>query len=169
MENVVLARVDGLAPGYAAMRNLQDLSDEGVITLRGAAIIERRPDGRWHIPEETENASSEGAITGAAVGGLIGILVGPAGALLGVTAGALLGGAAEKHDVDDVEMMLHALAAKVPSGTTAVVADIEELTPAAVDDALGPHVSGIERLRRSDVEAELAATEQGTDLAGGQA
>lgn len=169
MENVILAKVDGLAAGYDAMRSLQDLSDEGMITLRGAAIVERHPDGRWHIPEETEDASYGGAITGGGIGGLIGLLAGPAGLLLGATAGALVGGAAEKRDIDDVEMMVRGLAARVPPGTTAVVADVEELSHAAVDDALRPHTSAIQQLSRAEVEAELARDAEATGHASGPA
>ncbi|MGH9039246.1 MAG: hypothetical protein ACRDZ3_03360 [Acidimicrobiia bacterium] len=160
MENVILLTLAEPARALEAMEALRRLSDEGAVTLRGAAIIERYPDGRWRFPEETEELSYQGTITGGAIGGLIGLLAGPAGLLLGATAGLVVGSAAEMNDVEDVETILHAFPRKVPPGATALVADVHEVAPAVVDTVLGTFGAGIERMSRAQAEADIAAAEK---------
>ena len=156
MENVILAPVKGLSQGRQALQVLRDLADEGVVTVRGAAIVERRPDGGWYMPEETEDLSYEGIISGGLVGGLIGLLIGPAGLLIGATAGAAVGTAAERHDVGDIERLLRRMARAVPPATTALIADLDEPSPTAVDAVLAPYTVGVDRLARAEVEARLS-------------
>ena len=156
MENVILATMEAPPPAYDALEALRRLAEGGEIELRGAAIIERHPDGSWRVPEETETPSYAGTITGGAIGGLLGLLAGPAGLLLGATAGLLVGSAAEIDDVERVETILHALPRSVPPGATALVADVYEDTPDAIDATFGRLGAAVERMSRTRVEADLA-------------
>lgn len=156
MENVILAPVKGLSEGRQALQALRDLADEGVVTVRGAAVVERRRDGGWYMPEETEDLSYEGIISGGLLGGLIGLLIGPAGLLIGATAGAAVGTAAERHDVGDIERLLRRMARAVPPATTALIADLDEPSPTAVDAVLAPYTADVDRLARAEVEARLS-------------
>lgn len=155
MENVILATVKDLSSGHRALAGLRDLADEKVVTVRGAAIVERRPDGHWYMPEETEDVSHEGAVGGGLLGGVVGLLLGPAGLLVGATAGALIGTAADQHDVGDVERLLRRMADLVPPGSTALVADLDEVSPTAVDAVLSGHTVTLERMTRAEIHSQL--------------
>ena len=160
MENVILVPVEGLGRAHDLLGSLGRLAETGEIELRGAAVVERHPDGRWHFPEETAQPSYRGTITSGAVGAVIGLLAGPGGLLLGAAAGLLIGSSVEIGDTEDVEAILHALPRMVPPGATALLADVYETSPDAVDTAV--KASGATALRRprTEVERELAAAEK---------
>lgn len=160
MENVILANVGTREKAHGALEALRRLRDDGEIDLRGAVIVERDLEGNWRVPEETEEASYAGTITGGAVGGLIGLLAGPVGLLLGAAAGLMAGSAAEVDDIERVESILHALPSNVPPGATAMVADVFEETPDAIDSALGRFGATVTRMSRERVEADLAEAER---------
>lgn len=160
LENVILVPENGPGAARALLDSLCGLTESGEIELRGAAIVERHPDGRWHFPKETAQPSYRGTITSGAVGALIGLLAGPAGMLLGGTAGLLVGSSVEIGDSEDVEAILHALPRMVPPGSTALLADVYETSPDAVDTAVSASGAAVLRMPRTDVERELAAAEK---------
>ncbi|HYH49612.1 MAG TPA: hypothetical protein VEG38_08695, partial [Acidimicrobiia bacterium] len=136
MENVILVPEPNADAARRLLGALQRLAESGVIELRGAAIVERHPDGHWHFPEETAQPSYRATITTGAVGALIGLLAGPGGLLVGGAAGLLIGSSVEIGDTEDVEAILHALPRLVPPGAMALVADVYERSPEAIDNAV---------------------------------
>lgn len=160
LENVILVPENGPGAARALLDTLWRLTESGEIELRGAVVVERHPDGRWHFPEEAAQASYRGTITSGAVGALIGLLAGPAGVLLGGTAGLLVGSSVEIGDSEDVEAILHALPRMVPPGSTALLADVYETSPDAVDTAAKASGAAVLRMPRTEVERELAAAEK---------
>lgn len=160
MENVILVPVQSPGHGRELLESLSRLADAGEIELRAGAIVERHPDGRWHFPEETAQPSYRGTITSGALGALIGLLAGPGGLLLGGTAGLLIGSSVEIGATEEVETILHALPRLVPPGATALVADLYETGPEAVDAAVKTAGASALRMSRIEVERELAAAEK---------
>lgn len=160
MENVILVPMEDLGRARDLLGSLGRLAEAGEIELRAAAVVERHPDGRWHFPEETAQPSYRGTITSGAVGALIGLLAGPAGLLLGGTAGLLIGSSVEIGDTEEVETILHALPRMVPPGATALLADVYETSPAAVDAAVKASGAPALRMPRTEVERQLAAAEE---------
>ena len=160
MENVILVPVKNPGSGRELLDSLGRLSHAGEIELRAAAIVERQPDGRWHFPEETAQPSYRGTITSGAVGALIGLLAGPAGLLLGGAAGLLVGSSVEIGDTEEVETILHALPRMVPPGATALLADVYETRPDAIDTAVSAAGAVVLRMPRTEVENQLATAEE---------
>ena len=165
MENVILVAMQSPGAAREVLDSLARLAETGEIDLRGAAIVERHPDGRWHFPEETAQPSYRGTITAGAVGALIGLLAGPAGLLLGGAAGLVIGSSVEIGDTEQVETIIHALPRMVPPGTTAVLADVYETSPDAVDHAVKASGATSLRMPRTEVEKQLAAVEEQADQA----
>ena len=157
---MILVRVKNRAVGRELLDSLGRLSQAGEIELRAAAVVERQPDGRWHFPEETAQPSYRGTITGGAVGALIGLLGGPAGLVLGAAAGLLVGSSVEIGDTEEVETILHALPRMVPPGATALLADVYETRPDAVDTAVTTAGATVLRMPRTEVESQLATVEE---------
>jgi uncharacterized membrane protein len=165
VENIILVPVQSLQHGRDLLESLGRLAEAGEIELRAAAIVERHPDGRWHFPEETARPSYQGTITSGAVGALIGLLAGPGGLLLGGTAGLLIGSSVEIGATEEVETILHALPRMVPPGATALLADVYETGPDAVDAAVKAAGAPALRMARTEVEGQVAAAEEQLDQA----
>lgn len=165
MENIILVPVQSRQHGRDLLESLGRLAEAGEIELRAAAIVERHPDGRWHFPEETAQPSYRGTITSGALGALIGLLAGPGGLLLGGTAGLLIGSSVEIGATEEVETILHALPRMVPPGATALLADLYETRPDAVDTAVKAAGAPALRMSRTEVERQLAAAEEQLDQA----
>jgi uncharacterized membrane protein len=163
VENVILVPVQSLQHGRELLELLGRLAEVGEIELRAGAVVERHPDGRWHFPEETAQPSYQGTITSGALGALIGLLAGPGGLLLGGAAGLLIGSSVEIGATEEVETILHALPRIVPPGATALLADLYETGPDAVDAAVTTAGSSALRMPRTDVERQLAAAEKELD------
>lgn len=165
MENVVLVPVQNLQHGRELLKSLGRLAEAGEIELRAGAVVERQPDGRWHFPEETAQPSYQGTITSGAIGALIGLLAGPGGLLLGGAAGLLIGSSVEIGATEEVETILHALPRMIPPGATALLADLYETRPDAVDAAVKSAGASALRMPRTAVERQLAAAAEQLDEA----
>ena len=160
MENVILVPQKDVQTAGTLLDSLHRIAERGEIELRGAAIVERHPDGRWNFPEETAQPSYRGTITSGAVGAAIGLLAGPGGLLLGAAAGLLVRSSVEIGDAEDVETILHALPRMVPPGATALLADLYETSPDAVNSTLEASGARALRMSRADVERDLAAAKK---------
>lgn len=157
MEVIILVPTPKRATGRAVLEALDDLGAVKAIEVRGAALLERAGDGRWHIPKGTEHLSYRGELAEGAMGAMIEFLSGPGGQLLGGAAVLLAGSSAAFGDAESVETIVHALARLISPGTTAVVCDVYETTPVSIDRALaGLGLSGL-RIRRDEAEAQLNA------------
>ncbi|MGH9001139.1 MAG: DUF1269 domain-containing protein [Acidimicrobiia bacterium] len=158
MENVILLTVEEPSRAYQALSELQRLSEAGAVHLRGAAIIQRGEDGRWTVPEETEESSYTGLLTGGAIGALVGALLGPVGLLLGGVTGMLVGTASDLEGSGQIDLLLSRFPRRVPPGSTALVADVDEPATEVVD-AVAAKLGTVERMPRTQVEEEIAAAE----------
>lgn len=155
MENVLLIPTASAEAGRSVLQVLDDLAAANVIEVRAAAVVERQADGRWRVPEETENITYRGSISGGAVGALIGLLGGPAGMLLGGAAGFVVGSSVEIGDAQEAQTIVQALPRLVPPGTTAVVGDLYERDPVGLDRALLAFGVNAWRMTRAEAEAQL--------------
>jgi uncharacterized membrane protein len=160
VENVLLVTFDDPGRAYQAMSELGRLGGDHVITVRSAAIVERDADGRFRVREEPEVEQYTGTVSGGLVGGLLGILAGPAGLLFGGLAGLLVGSFADTEMAEDAEHMLVAMSHRIVPGTTAIVADIDEPAPDAVDALMDKLGGAVTRRSRRAVEGDIASAEQ---------
>lgn len=157
MEVILLVPAPKQRTGRAVLRAFDDLAAVKAIEVRGAALLERAGDGRWHVPEETEKLSYRGELTGGAMGAMMELLTGPGGQLLGGSAVLLAESSAAFGDARNVETIVHALARLIAPGATAVVCDMHETSPEAIDGALaGLGLTGW-RIARDEAEAQLNA------------
>ena len=99
----------------------------------------------------------------AGLGGLLGALTGPLGLLLGATAGALAGEVVDVTEDEVSELILDAMIARIPPGTTALLADVEERATDTLDAVMDKPGGRITRWPRADVEAELEGAEEATE------
>ncbi len=142
------------------MSELRRLAEGDVITLGTAAIVVRKPDGRFWIPEDEARVGFTGAAAGGVIGALLGALTGPFRLLLWGATGALVGSLADAQEADVSDEVLVSVTRSMPPGTAALIADIEEPTFGVVDAAMEKTGGRVTRRPRADVEAELAAAEE---------
>jgi uncharacterized membrane protein len=90
---------------------------------------------------------------------LVGVLGGPLGVIVGGATGLVVGSLFDEDDDDETRSVLGEISRSISLGPPALLAEVSEDGPAAVDAAM-VHLHG-KILRRSvdDVEAEIAAAE----------
>ena len=163
MENIVIATFDGTNAALQGLRELQQLDDAGKLRLRGAAVVERRPDGTWRIADEAEEPAFGATVAGGLLGALVGVLTGPLGLLLGGAAGLMAGEVIDVTEDEARELIHEAMIRRVPPGTTALVGDVEEPVSHPLDDAMAKLGAQMTRWPREEVQAELEGATEATE------
>ena len=122
-------------------------------------MVVREDDGKLTEKDEYEEDNYEGTVGGGLIGLLVGVLGGPVGVLVGGVTGVLVGSLFDLDDDDETDSALGELSKAIRVGPPALLADVSEPAPEAID-AVMAHLNGTV-LRRSflDVEAEIAAAE----------
>ncbi len=165
MENVIAVSFAEDANAYEALTKLKELGDQGQVDLAGAAVIVRQDDGKIVVKDEVGDIGYAGTATGGIVGLIIGILGGPLGVLLGGATGVLIGSLFDMDDADETESVLEALSRSARVGHAALMAEVSEDSPDAVDAAIERLGGTIVRRPLDDVEAEIAAVEDAQSAA----
>jgi uncharacterized membrane protein len=160
-ENVIVTTFSEDSSAYEALARLKELAAEDQIDLHDGAVVERSQDGTLHVRDESGN-EDEGlaTLTGGTIGLLIGILAGPLGVLLGGAMGLLAGAIVDAEDDDETDSVLEHISRSIGNGETAVLADVGETGPAAVDAVMAGRDGRVTRYVRTDVEAEIAGAEE---------
>jgi uncharacterized membrane protein len=109
--------------------------------------------------DEYGESNYENTAGGGLAGLLIGVLGGPIGVLVGGATGPLVGSLFDEDDDDETDSALAELSKAIRVGPPALLADVSEPAPEAID-AVMAHLNGTV-LRRSflDVETEVAAAQ----------
>ena len=108
-------------------------------TLRSAAIVRREPDGAVTIGEHVGDLDTEGTLAERhpRIAGILTALLAPVDTLLLGNSLVALTGALAEPSPD--ERVLLQLARAIPAGSTAVIADVVESDPKALDHRLAEH------------------------------
>ena len=160
-ENVIVTTFSEDSRAYEALARLKELAAEDQIDLHDGAVVERTKDGTLHLRDETGNEDDGLAtLTGGTIGLLIGILAGPLGVLLGGAMGLLAGAIVDAADDEETDSVLEHISRSIGNGETAVLADLDESGPAAVDGAMAALDGRVTRYARKDVEAEIAGAQE---------
>lgn len=124
--------------------------------LRSAAIVRRAADGAVTIGEHAGDVDTAGTLVERhpRLAGLLTALLAPVDTLLLGNSLVALTGALAEPSPD--ERVLLQLARAIPPGGTAVIADVVESEPRALDDRLAGHSVTVTRRPLADVEADLA-------------
>ena len=168
-ENVIVVRFTEPSKAYQALTVLKECDAAGRIGLESAAIVERTPTGELHIPDGADNVALVGTASGSLIGMLIGVLGGPVGVLLGWGAGAMMGGAFDIDRSVTSDEALTVLGRAIPTGSTAVIANVEEPAVEVIDGEMKKLGGDVTRRPVEDVMGELEAAEDAADAAAHEA
>jgi uncharacterized membrane protein len=159
-ENVLAVSFSEHSSAYEALSRLKELDAEGAISLREAAVVVRQEDGKIVTKEEIADESWDGTASGGLIGLMVGVLGGPFGVLVGGATGVLVGSLFDMDDDEDTESALADIAKSVSVATPALLADVLEASPTAIDAAMANLGGTVMRRSAADVRAEIAAAEE---------
>ena len=100
---------------------------------------------------------------------LVGVLGGPVGVLLGWGAGAMMGGAFDVDRAVTSDEALTVLGQAIPTGSTAVIASVEEPAVEVIDGEMKKLDGEVTRRSAAEVMSELEAAEAAADAAAREA
>jgi uncharacterized membrane protein len=167
--NVVVVRFTEPSKAYQALSVLKECDADGRIALDSAAIVERTETGELRTPEDADNLGPVGTASGSLIGMLIGVLGGPVGVLLGWGAGAMVGGAFDIDRAVTSDEALTTLGSAIPTGSTAVIASVEEPAVEVIDGEMKKLDGEVTRRPVDEVMSELEAAEEAADAAAREA
>jgi uncharacterized membrane protein len=158
-ENVLVVALDDPASPTDPVLEALTEPDDG-FTLRSAAIVHRGADGAVTIGEHAGDLDTAGTLAERhpRLAGLLTALLAPIDTLLLGNSLVALTGALAEPSPD--ERVLLQLARAIPPGGAAVIADVVEADPQALDHRLAAHAVTVTRRPLADVEADLAATRE---------
>ena len=156
MENVVVLKVAELDRAREVMRQLQRLHDHDSFRLEAMAAIKGSGDGRVSIVAEEDPPGGGGTAAGKTIGTVLGILTAPTEVAVGAAAGAILGSVLDITDVEDSETVAAKISGSAAPRNTAIVAVVEEPSPAALNRLAVECDALLVRQPRGEVDRELA-------------
>ena len=119
--------------------------------------------------ESADNLGLVGTASGSLIGMLIGVLGGPVGVLLGWGAGAMMGGAFDVDRAMTSDEALTVLGKAIPTGSTAVIASVEEPAVEVIDGEMKKLDGEVTRRSAAEVMGELEAAEAAAEAAAREA
>jgi len=140
------------------------LAEDKTITIEGAAVVQKDPDGEVHVSEAGDHLGRRGAKLGGGAGLVVGLFAPPllAATAAGAAAGATVGKFA-KHRVESG--IGKKLDAALPPGSGGLIAIYDADGAAAVDGALvnavRKSVATIDSLSAKQLKAGLAEAQAG--------
>jgi len=120
---------------YEAADTLERLDEQGAVGVRGEWVLTRQQDGDVSVVK-TDDKLPEGTMGGTVVGGLLGLLGGPVGVALGATGGAAVGATADMARARLDQDFVADVSKSLGPGKTALIAEINEDEPEAVDERM---------------------------------
>lgn len=159
MERMLVIVFNGEKKAYEGESALNELAEEGSITLFSHAVVAKDAAGRVTV-KESQDLGPIGTLSGTAVGGLVGLLGGPVGAAVGAASGLTLGAF---YDIARIgEEFTGEVTKSLAPGTYAVIAEVEEEWTTPVDvrmEALGGTVlrRSLSEVREGIHEEEIAS------------
>ena len=158
-ENVLVVTLDDAGCPTDPVLDALTAPDDG-FTLRSAAIVRRAADGAVTIGEHAGDLDTAGTLAERhpRLAGLLTALLAPVDTLLLGNSLVALTGALAEPSPD--ERVLLRLARAIPPGGTAVIADVVESDPQALDRRLAAHAVTVTRHTLAEAEADLATTQE---------
>ena len=136
----------GADDGRSALRQLHA---EGRVLVHAAAVVARHSDGTAKVQQE--GTGPRGMLVGTVLGTLVGMLGGPVGAAVGAAGGLTLGMIADADQVRVRSDLLEGVRRELAPGKFALVADVDEDSPAPVDERMEKLGATVFRLSTADV------------------
>jgi uncharacterized membrane protein len=155
MDKILIVVFDDENKAYEGSKTLQDLHNEGGITLYGKAVIAKDAGGKVSV-KQADDEGPVGTGVGLLTGSLLGLLGGPVGVALGAYAGMFGGMLYDLANLGVGEDFLYEVGQYLLPGKAAVVAEVWEAWVLPVDTGMQA-VGGVvfRRTRGEIVDAQI--------------
>lgn len=158
MERMLAIVFDNESKAYEGSRALNQLDEEGSITIHATAVVKKNADGTV-VTEKQEGDFPVRTLGGTAIGSLIGLIGGPAGAGVGAAAGASAGILSDLFVAGVNSGFLADVARTLTPGKCAVVSEVSEEWVTPVDTRMEALGGVVFRAARKNVEADQLAAD----------
>jgi len=156
MEEMLVVVFDNEAKAYEGARSLNQLDNEGSITIHAESVIKKNADGTVSVLR-TDGEFPVRTIGGTAIGALIGALGGPVGFGIGAVAGSFAGMMVDLYAAGVNTDFGSDVAAALTPGKCGVVADVSEEWVTPVDTRMEAVGGVVFRSLKSAIEDDLRA------------
>jgi len=133
MDKIIVVVFDDETKAFEGSQILREMDNEGEISVYEAQVVAKEPGGRVRFVHNAHVSGFPMFAGCTTVGALIGLLGGPPGVVVGATTGALVGSIGEVEETGMPDEFVTDVATLLTPGKAAVVADIAEDYPAALD------------------------------------
>jgi len=180
MDKMIVVVFDSELKAYEGSKALQELQDDGSISLYAKAVIARDATGKVAVKQQGD-MGPVGTAVGLLTGSLIGLIGGPVGVAVGASAGTYAGMLYDLAQLGIGEDFLSEVEKSLRPGEAAVVAEVGEEWATPVDSRMQTLGGVVLRRTREDVmdaqmekdiaalKADLTELETERDQAAGQA
>lgn len=151
MDKILVVIFDDENKAYEGSKTLQDLHNEGSLTLYAKAVIAKDASGHVSV-KQTDDEGPVGTGVGLLTGSLIGLLGGPVGFVVGASAGMFSGMIYDLANLGVGEDFLHEVGQYLEPGKAAVVAEVWEAWVLPVDNSMQAIGGVVFRRMRGDIE-----------------
>jgi len=163
--NLIVVSFEDDSKAYEALSRLKQASGAGRVDVMSAAVLKRDDYGEISVPEAGDAVIGMGFAGGGLLGLLLGMLGGPLGMILGFGIGSVTGGYFDIERADRESSVLATVAAAVPAGSTALVAEVGEYAVEVVDGEMLQLGGTIVRTPAAEVLAALETAERAAKAA----
>ncbi len=137
MDKFVAVVVPDETKAYECINALQELHNEGSVSVYATAVVQREPKGTLSVKQMSDDGPV-GTALGALLGSMIGLIGGPVGAIAGGASGGLIGTWGQYGVHAEVsEEFAEDFGRNLKPGNFAVLAEVDEEWTAPVDTRLG--------------------------------
>jgi uncharacterized membrane protein len=141
------------AKAYEGTRALQELHEEGSLTVYGTAVLAKDDNGQLSVKQAADQGPL-GLGVGALAGTLVGLLGGPVGAAIGYGSGAMAGALSDIYNAGVSVDFVNSVSEKLTPGKSAVIAEVAEDWVTPLDTRMEAIGGIVMREWRSDFEDE---------------
>jgi uncharacterized membrane protein len=150
MDKILVVIFDDENKAYEGSRTLQDLHNEGSITLYDKAVIAKDASGKVSV-KQTDDVGPIGTGVGLLTGSLLGLLAGPVGFVVGASVGMFGGMMYDLASLGVGEDFLYEVGQYLLPGKAAVVAEVWEAWVLPVDTRMQAVGGVVFRRTRDDI------------------
>ena len=150
MNEMIVAVFDSEEAALKGMQALEQLHEDGGISLYSSALIVKDKKGKLTVKRRNDRGPL-GTALGMLTGAIVGILGGPAGSAIGISLGGYLGALADCVRVGIDLQFLEDVGKTVNKGRAAVLAEVEENWVLVLEPRLTEFGGTVFRRFRTDV------------------
>jgi uncharacterized membrane protein len=151
MDRILVVVFDNEVKAYEGKKALQQLDNEGSISVYAYAVLSKHADGTTTVKQE-DDYGPLGALLGTSFGSLIGLLGGPVGLAIGAATGLVVGGTVDLNSARIGEDFIDDVTKALTPNKFALVAEIEEDWTTPVDIRMEAIGGTVFRRALSDVK-----------------